>query len=192
MRLAKRFFSLSLAASFVTSSLDVGASEPPAIAPAPRESKRGAVPNPDAVAARLQRWTLRFQVADGHDYVAQLKSLNAKLLLPHPEGGKCILITDLDKPEGQKTVNPDDFVAEHVRFVDSRKRAVDEVVAALGLKLKPESFCAVFPKKMENQLLQLERDFKNRREEDIAETIFRIEMRDGSPEITVVEQKVKP
>ncbi len=139
---------------------------------------------------RNMRWTLRFKVNSGRDYLDQLKAMNAQLLFPIPGTEKCILIKDLNNSAGQKTVDPGEFGAL-LKFVDSRSDAVNGVVGALGLEIHPRSFCAVFSKEQEARLAKMETSYRNRRAEDIEETIFKVTIRGGEAEIVVDEQKVK-
>ncbi|MCE9567618.1 MAG: hypothetical protein K8U57_36925 [Planctomycetes bacterium] len=139
---------------------------------------------------RNMRWTLRFKVNSGRDYLDQLKAMDAQLLIPIPGTDKCIHIKDLNDPSSQKTVDPAQF-GDLLKFVDSRADAVNGVIGALGLPSGPRSFCAVFTKDREAKLAKMETSYRNRRAEDIEETIFKVTIRGGEPEIVVDEQKVK-
>lgn len=139
---------------------------------------------------RNMRWTLRFKVSSGRDYLDQLKAMRAKLLIPIPGGDKCYLIENLDNPGTPRVVDPADF-GSLLRFVDSRPEAVNSVIGALGLDVKTRSFCAIFTKEQEAELAKMETNYRNRRAEDIEETIFKVTIRGGVPEVYVDEQKVK-
>ena len=139
---------------------------------------------------RNMRWTLRFKVSSGRDYLDQLKAMKARLLIPIPGSDKCFLIDNLDNPGTPRTVDPADF-GSLLRFVDSRPEAVNSVIGALGLDVKTRSFCAIFTKEQEAELAKMETNYRNRRAEDIEETIFKVTIRGGVPEVYVDEQKVK-
>jgi hypothetical protein len=49
----------------------------------------------------------------------------------------------------------------------------------------------VFSKEQEERLAKMETSYRNRRAEDIEETIFRVTVVGGEPDIRVDEQKVK-
>jgi len=139
---------------------------------------------------RNMRWTLRFKVTSGRDYLDQLKAMKAELLIPIPGTDKCIHIKDLDNPTDQKTVDPALF-GDQLKFVDSRTEAVNSVLGALGLDIRSRTFCAVFSKEEEARLSKMETSYRNRRAEDIEETVFKVTVRGGAAEVIVDEQKVK-
>jgi len=116
--------------------------------------------------------------------------MKAKILVPIPGTDKCILIADLNNPSDQKTVDPAQF-SDLLKFVDSRAEAVNGVVGSLGLTIQPRSFCAVFTKEEEARLAKMETSYRNRRAEDIEETIFKVTVSGGEPIVIVDEQKVK-
>jgi len=147
----------------------------------------------DSTFGRNMRWVLRFKVRDGQDYLDQLRSMGAEILVPIPDSDKCILIADISKPDVQKTASDDDMrrLADKIKFSDSRPEAVRSVSRTLHLDFSPKSFWAFFPKKIEDELSSKETNYRNRRAEDIEETIFRVAIRGGSYELVVDEQKIK-
>jgi hypothetical protein len=147
----------------------------------------------DSTQARNMRWVLRFKVDSGRDYLAQLKAMGAEVLIPIPETEKYILIADLGKPKEQKQATDDDMkrLAKKVKFSDGRREAVGAVAQTLGLEFTPQSFWAFFPKELEEDLAKKELSYRNRRSEDIEETIFTVVVKDGKYELRVVEQKIK-
>jgi hypothetical protein len=148
----------------------------------------------DSTLGRNMRWVLRFKVSSGQDYLDQLKAMGAEILVPIPDSDKCILIADLSKPNGQKTASDDDLkrLAGKIKFSDSRKEAVNGVAQTLGIeKVSPKSFWAFFPKDVEEELSKKELNYRNRRSEDIEETIFRVFIKEGKYEIVVAEQTIK-
>jgi hypothetical protein len=142
---------------------------------------------------RNMRWTLRFKVTSGRDYLAQLKAMNAKLLIPVPGQDKCILIENIDNPDAKRVVTDKELgpYGDLLKFADSRREAVGAVAGALGLDFTPKTFFAVFTKEMESDLADKEKNYRNRRAEDIEETVFRVTVRGGSYEVVVDEQKAK-
>ena len=55
----------------------------------------------------------------------------------------------------------------------------------------PTAFWAFFPKELEEKLARMETGYRNRRSEDIEETIFRVTIRGGSYELVVDDQRIK-
>jgi len=144
--------------------------------------------------ARSLRWVLRFSTADGQDYIEQLAALDAVVLIPLPPNNeKCLFFPDLKKPTERRTATEGDLqkLAGQVRFSDSRPQSVGSVCAALGVDATPSSFWAFFPSRVEEELAKKEIGYRNRRPEEIAETIFRFTVRNGSARIVVVDQKPK-
>jgi hypothetical protein len=147
----------------------------------------------DSTSARNMRWVLRFKVKDGQDYLDQLKAMGAEILVPIPDSEKCILIADISKPKEQKTASDDDLkrLAKKIKFSDSRPEAVKSVCKTLGLDFSPKAFWAFFPSDIEEEVSKKELNYRNRRSEDIQETIFRVVVKEGKYEIVVEEQKIK-
>lgn len=149
----------------------------------------------DSTRARGLRWVLRFRVAGGRDYLDQLRAMGAEILVPLPPDGKqCVLIRDLNSPQ-QRIANDDDLkrLAGKIQFSDPRADQVRDVCNALDIKspTPPKAFWAFFPKNLEDDLARKETAYRNRRAEDIEETIFRVTVRGGSFELVVDEQRVK-
>ena len=139
------------------------------------------------------RWVLRFNVASGRNYLEQLKAMNAKLLVPIPNGPDSIYIADIGNPGGQRKATDADLreLSGYIQFSDTRRDAVHGVAGALGLDFTPKTFFAFFPKNMEDELARKETAFRNRRAEDIEETIFRVTITGGSYAVVVDEQIAK-
>lgn len=149
----------------------------------------------DSTRARGLRWVLRFRVANGRDYVDQLKAMGAEILVPLPPDGKrCALVQDLNSPSQKIASDADmDRLAGKIQFGEPRKDQVKDVCEALGIKAPstPTTFWACFPEGLEEELAHKETGFRNRRAEDIEMTIFRISVRGGKYELIVDEQKIK-
>lgn len=149
----------------------------------------------DSTRARGLRWVLRFRVASGRDYLDQLKAMKAELLIPvPPDNKKFILISDLSNPQ-QKVADEDDLrkLAKKIQFADGRADQVKDVAAVLNIpgNPPPKVFWAFFPKELEEELARKETAYRNRRSEDIEETIYRVVVRGGNYELIVDDQKVK-
>jgi hypothetical protein len=148
----------------------------------------------DSTLARNMRWVLRFKVESGKDYIEQLKAMSAEILIEIPNTKKITLIADLSKQDQRKDATDDDLkrLAGKVKFSDSRPQAVKAVLGTLGMeKVEAKSFWAFFPKEIEDDLAKKESSYRNRKSEDIEETIFSVVVKDGKCELKVVEQKIK-
>lgn len=147
----------------------------------------------DSTLGRNMRWVLRFKVSDGRDYLEQLKAIGAEVLVPYPNSDKCELFPDLSNLREHRIATDDDMrrLANKIKFSDSRREAVRAVARTLELDFTPQSFWAFFPKKVEEELASKETNYRNRRSEDIEETIFKVAVRGGGYEFVVDEQKIK-
>ena len=147
----------------------------------------------DSTLGRNMRWTLRFRVSSGRDYLKQLETMGAKLLIPKPGTDQCVLIENLASPESRRLAGVDELgqYGSLLKFADSRPDAVGTVARSLDLDFTPKSFFAVFSKDFENDLARKERNFANKRAEQIAETIFKVTVRGGQFEVVVADQKLR-
>jgi hypothetical protein len=142
---------------------------------------------------RNMRWTLRFRVNSGGDYLRQLETMGATLLIPMPGTEQCLLIENLSNRGNRRVVGKDQLgvFADRLKFADSRRDAVGGVAESLALDFTPKTFFAVFSKDFENDLARKETNYANRRAEQIEETIFRVTVRGGEYTIVVDDQKVR-
>lgn len=144
--------------------------------------------------ARSLRWVMRFRTNSGDDYLSQLRALRAVILVPIPPDNKrCHYFRDLNNP-GSKTIASDTELGALnglIRFTDTRPDSVRAICDELGVKENAKVFFAYFPKEMEGELSRKEIGFRNRRPEDVEETIFRVVVKGGSYEIVVDDQKAK-
>ena len=148
----------------------------------------------DSTLGRNMRWVLRFRVDSGRNYLEQLKVMGAEILVPYPNNSdKCLLFSNLSNLNERKDAGDDDMrrLSNKIKFSDSRREAVKAVSQTLALDFSPTSFWAFFPKGIEDELAKKETSYKNRRAEDIDETIFRVKVNDSSYEFIVDEQKLK-
>ncbi len=159
---------------------------------------KGAGNGPGGIAndarSRSLRWVLRFTTTDGQDYLDQLAAMGAVILIPlPPENKECSYFPNLKKPGERRLATEGDLkkLAGQVRFSDARPESVRAVCEALSVKEKARTFWAFFPKGLEDELARKEMGYRNRRPEDVAETVFRVTLRDGKAEIAVVDQAAK-
>lgn len=147
----------------------------------------------DSTRARGLRWVLRFRINDGTDYVAQLRAMGAEVFVPlPPDNKKCIIITDLGAPSPRIASDADmNRLAGKIQFSDNRPKLVREVLTVLKVNEPARAFWAFFPKDVEAKLAHEEVKFRNRRPENIEETIFKVTVRGGSYEMVVEEQTAK-
>ncbi|HEX4611037.1 MAG TPA: hypothetical protein VH092_22795 [Urbifossiella sp.] len=148
----------------------------------------------DSSRARSLRWVLRFQTADGGDYLQQLAAMGATILVPlPPENKNCLFFDDLRNPSKSRMATDDDMkrLADQIKFSDTRPASVAGVCSALGVREPARSFWAFFPRTLEDELSRKETNYRNRRAEDIEETIFRVVIRGGSYEVVVYDQTAK-
>src|SRR5579883_391005 len=138
----------------------------------------------DSTRARGLRWVLRFRITSGSDYIDQLKAMGAEILVPlPPDNKKCIIVRDLSNPSPKVATEADlNRLAGKIQFSDNRPQPVREVLAALGVEApgQPKAFWAFFPNSVEEELAMKEKAYRNRRPEDIEETVFRVTVRGGS------------
>lgn len=144
--------------------------------------------------ARSMRWVMRFSTRSGKDYLDQLASLKAVVVVPIPPDGKTAFVfRDLINPRPGTYVEEKEWtkLAGQIQFCDYKKTSVTEVSAALNLDFVPASFWAFFPKDLEGELSRLEVAYGNKQPEQIEETVFEVTVRGGSSQIVVASQKLK-
>jgi hypothetical protein len=150
----------------------------------------------DSTRARGLRWVLRFRIVGGRDYVDQLRAMGAEILVPLPPDNKnCIIVRDLANPQPAVASDADlNRLAGKIQFSDNRPMPVREVLEVIGVQAsgaQPKAFWAFFPKDVEEQLAHKEKGYRNRRAEDIEETVFRVTVRGGAFELVVEDQVAK-
>ena len=148
----------------------------------------------DSTRARSLRWILRFRTVDGKDYLMQLKSLGATVLVPLSSDRKQMYIfKDLDNPRPGTLATDADYsvLARQIQFSDFRRDSCRQVGEALRLDFVPTVFWAFFPAQIEKELARLEVAYRNRRPQDIDETVFQVTIRGGQYQLVVSEQRAK-
>jgi hypothetical protein len=148
---------------------------------------------------RMLRWSMVFDTRSGRDYVSQLQGLGAILAVPVREEGNSPdykIIRNLSARPA-KLLDEDIGKIQRIYWVDDKPQSVNDVMAILGVPLRPSHFVAFMPEELEQKLFKLEKDWlaKNyggRTEDDIVETRFRIKhTKAGGYEPEVTSQKVK-
>jgi len=145
--------------------------------------------------ARSLRWVMRFRTSSGEDYVAQLAAMNAVILVPLPQmdNKQGLYFTNLHNL-GEKKISTDadlSKLAGQIKFSDTRPDSVRAVCEVLGVKENAKSFWAFFPRGLEDELAKQEIGYRNRRPEQIEETIFRVITQGGTYKIVVDDQTAK-
>lgn len=129
---------------------------------------------------RMLRWHMLFNAENGPQYLAQLRSLGAILAVPVVEQPRpqYKVIRDLRKPA--KLLNEDISQIKRIYWIDNQEQSVQDIMAALGLSLRPSRFVAFMPLELERKLYEMERyhveKVMKRRfvEDNIDETRFRV------------------
>ena len=155
----------------------------------------GAGPGGDGVdntRKRSLRWSLRF-VAAGREYLEQLAAMKAVIVVPLPPDEKdAMVFRDLRNPKGSRMADDEwTKLAGQIQFLDTEPKSVRGVADALGMTQAPRRFYAFFPRELEEDLARKETGYRNRKAEDIAETVFRVTVRGGQYDIAVAEQTPK-
>jgi hypothetical protein len=127
-----------------------------------------------------------FNTVDGGDYLNQLRSLGAILAYPEPNGSYRVL-RDLRQRPAKGEIEDLDAIGR-IFWRDTKPESVSGLSMALGLPMRPTEFVAFFPETVEKELLEKELRYRNRREDQIRETRFRVERR-GNRFVPVVESQ---
>lgn len=143
---------------------------------------------------RMLRWSMTFDTRNGTDYVNQLAGLGAILAIPtgpeNPPAGYYVIRNLRNRPIDLK--EEDVGKIQCIFWVDDRPESVRSMLNALGLqRLNVSHFVAFMPPNVEQRLYNIERDYRNRKEDDIYETKFKVRVRGGMYEPYVVEQTPK-
>jgi hypothetical protein len=136
---------------------------------------------------RQQRWLMLFNTRSGNDYADQLMGLGAILAINTPSG-EYLIIRDLANRPVHGQVE-DIRELNRIFWVDDKPQSVSSLAMALGIRPVPEQIIAFFPPELEKDLLDKEMKAFRGREEDIAETVFKVDRRGNRFEPMVVNQK---
>lgn len=151
----------------------------------------------DSTRARSLRWVMRFSLSSEHqgrEYLNQLSSLGAVVMIPIPPANKsAYLYKYLTETRPGQVASDQDWadLASKQQFCEYRREMVQDVVRELKAPVEAYAFWVFFPKSVEEKLDRLEREYQGRKPEDIAETVFQFSLRGGQPNIVVVRQVIK-
>jgi hypothetical protein len=136
---------------------------------------------------RTLRWTLVFNTENGQDYRNQLAQFHA--IVAVPEGKEYRVFRDLTKAPPVGKIE-DITEIKRIFWVDDKPQSVNSLANEFGIRPPPPHFVAFFPKEFEEKLLQLEKSYRNKPVEQIAETQFTIKLRKGVYEPVVTGQRL--
>ncbi len=145
----------------------------------------------DATRARSLRWSMKFITSSGRDYLDQLNAMGAVVMVGVPPDKKQLMIfRDLKNPRPGTMATESDLArfSGQVQFYDTKRDSARDVGAALGLDFVPDSFWAIFPRGIEDEMARLERQHQNLRPEQIVQTRFKVEVSNGKYKLSVFEQ----
>ena len=146
------------------------------------------------------RWVLRFKVQGGRDYLDQLKSMGAVILVPRPEDAKQMHLLQPGQRQARRRTGDGGLASDRLINALANKIQLQRCPPRRGpgrrrrgriSTSRPRTFWAFFPKEIEDELARLETGYRNKRSDDIEETIFRVTIRGGSYDIIVDEQRMK-
>ena len=141
---------------------------------------------------RSLRWSLRFKMDNARDYLAQIAVLGGVVVLPLPDNRDAQVYRDLKRPRGERMADGEwEKLAGQIQFYDQNPKWAKEVADALGAGFAPQRFMVFFPRELEDELSRKEIAYRNRKAEDIEETVFRVTVRGGNYEIVVETQTPK-
>jgi hypothetical protein len=135
---------------------------------------------------RVLRWVMRFNTLNGNDYRRQLAGLGAILAFPNPDGGYMVYRDINQKPV--KGEIEDIASIKRIFWVDDKKDSIRSLAEAMDVPVPDGPIVAFFPEKLEAELLKKELNYRNKKEEDIKETHFRIRQNGATYIPEVVEQ----
>lgn len=145
--------------------------------------------------ARSLRWVMRFKTDGGRDYLDQMKALGAIVLVAvPPEKKQMYIFRDLSNPKPGTLATDSELIqfAQQIQFCDPKRESAVSVGQALGLNFTPTEFWAVFPKGIEEELADLEKKYRNRRPDDIEQTVYQVSVIGGRHRLVVSEQTERP
>ena len=121
---------------------------------------------------RMLRWSMKFNMRNGADYLRQLNALGAILAVPVGPNGQFKVIRDLSRPH-PPLLDEDLSQIQRIWWIDDNPRSVESLMAAMGYSnLRPSRVVAFIPPELEEELAKKELDFKGLKEDQIYETKF--------------------
>lgn len=142
--------------------------------------------------ARQLRWTILFSIRNAHDYIEQLRRMNVILGVQFQDRS-IKFITNLGQRPAR--LEPGDRLPDRIFWVDDNVESIQAMIADLGISGDVWRIVAFFPDSIEQELLRKEKAFGaaygRKSEEDIKETVFRVDDNFGQIRISVVRQEGK-
>ncbi len=140
---------------------------------------------------RMLRWVIEFDTENGDEYLRQLRGLGAVLAIP--KGDKDNEYAMIRDPGARppKLLDEDLSKIERIYWIDDKPSSVARLVHALGLTKVPGHFVAFLPKEVEEKLFREELKYKDRKEDQIFSTRFRVRRENGQYVPFVVGQTEK-
>jgi hypothetical protein len=140
---------------------------------------------------RMLRWVLKFNIRDGgrNEYFQQLSGLG--LILAIPEDKEVYRVVYY--PPGARKVKKVEEL-NHIYWTDHNKKAVAEVMEALGLKERPSHLVAFMPQELEEKLVKMEVEHARKKErtiEDIQDTGFIVVKKGTRYEVELKEMRFR-
>jgi hypothetical protein len=121
---------------------------------------------------RTLRWTLAFDTRDGAEYARQLDALGAILAVPD-KADQYRVIRDLKQRPARGEVE-DLSKIQRIFWVDNKPESIRTLAKALQLRPVPDRIIALFPEKVEQELLKKELAYRGLKEADIRQTRFKV------------------
>jgi hypothetical protein len=137
---------------------------------------------------RTMRWTILWNTRDGRDYIQQLNAFGAILAIPDTKAPNSFLvIRDLKQLPAKP--KPEDITQIHrIYWVGDEPQSVRTLFEALGLP-PPPFYAVFFSEEFEQQLLQLELNYRGKQENEITQTRFGVRRVQGTYEPFVISQR---
>src|SRR5262245_10329167 len=138
---------------------------------------------------RMMRWTMFFTTNGAADYLQQMRQLGV-ILGVQMQDETIFLIRDLSKRPARPEKGS--AVPGRIFWMDDNPESVRAMTEELKLEMRPWRVIAFFPEWVEKKLLERElaygKSYGRNTEESIKETKFRVDIRNGEPRFTVIEQ----
>ena len=144
------------------------------------------------VTKRMLRWSMKFNMRSGTDYLHQLDALGTVLAIPVGPAEQFKVIRDLSK-RPPPLLDEDLSKIQRIWWIDDNPPSVQSLMQAMGLPYQPSHVVAFIPPELEEDLAQKERAFKGLKEDQIYLTKFEVYPAVGSKgyDVRVMEQQTK-
>ncbi len=148
----------------------------------------------DSTRSRALRWVIKFDTRTGKDYLEQIAGLGGEVMLQvNNDNRRMYLFKDPRNAAGRVIASDAELQRLNtlLRFEDIRRTSVEAVSDALNLGYVPPMFLVYFPKKLEQKLDLLERQYQNKDPKQIRETVYKVVRRGGEYDLYVLNQILK-